>query len=359
MAKDKKKSLYVNGRASNRQVKLLVDSGAVVSVVKKSCADELGLPLVDKRDEKLIGTSGINLVVNGRTSKIPVNLSGHVLPISFLVVENIVTPFILGTDFLMEHGVKLDFENVIMNVRGRCIPLKYTSPYAKRALVVTTADSQIKGQSMIQCVIQTVGTQQQSSNITKDGVYLYNPNCFFWGESYDTDIQGALVSVLQQNLTVPVEITDPQIELFLPKGTVVGTISTIDPLLASIKRQLSTEEKTNKVIKELKIDSNNYINEPTKRALKDLVEEFLDVFSENKYDLGNTDMMEAEINLSNGDSPIIEPYRRPPVHLLPMVTKEIEDLLEAGVIRESLSPFNTATVIIKKPDGSVRLCIDY
>ena len=97
--------------------------------------------------------------------------------------------------------------------------------------MVTTADSQIKGQSMIQCVIQTVGTQQQSSNITKDGVYLYNPNCFFWGESYDTGIQGTLVSVLQQNLTVPVEITDPQIELFLPKGTVVGTISTIDPLL--------------------------------------------------------------------------------------------------------------------------------
>ena len=32
MTKDKKKSLYVNGRASNRQVKLLVDSGAVVSV---------------------------------------------------------------------------------------------------------------------------------------------------------------------------------------------------------------------------------------------------------------------------------------------------------------------------------------
>ena len=359
MTKDKKKSLYVNGRASNRQVKLLVDSGAVVSVVKKSCADELGLPLVDKRDEKLIGASGINLVVHGRTSKIPVNLSGLVLPISFLVVENIVTPFILGTDFLREHGVKLDFENLKMNVRGRCIPLKYTSPYAKRALVVTTADSQIKGQSMIQCVIQTVGTQQQSSNITKDGVYLYNPNCFFWGESYDTDIQGALVNVLQQNLTVPVEITDPQIELFLPEGTVVGTISTIDPLLASIERQLSTEEKTNKVIKELKIDSNNYIDEPTKRALKDLVEEFLDVFSENKYDLGNTDMMEAEINLSNGDSPIIEPYRRPPVHLLPMVAKEIEDLLEAGVIRESLSPFNTATVIIKKPDGSVRLCIDY
>ena len=69
--------------------------------------------------------------------------------------------------------------------------------------------------------------------------------------------------------------------------------------------------------------------------------------------------MEAEINLDNGDQPIVEPYQRPPVHLLPMVAKEIEDLLEAGVIRESQSPFNTATVIVKKPDGSVRLCIDY
>ena len=60
-----------------------------------------------------------------------------------------------------------------------------------------------------------------------------------------------------------------------------------------------------------------------------------------------------------GTELIVEPYRRPPVHLLPMVAQEIEHLLDAGVIRESQSPFNTATVIVKKPDGSVRLCIDY
>ena len=124
-------------------------------------------------------------------------------------------------------------------------------------------------------------------------------------------------------------------------------------------KKLSPEEKKLKVLKELKIDKNTSINPETKQRLTNLVCEFLDVFSENKFNLGEADLLEAEINLDNGDQPIVEPYRRPPVHLLPMVAKEIENLLEAGVIRESQSPFNTATVIVKKPDGSVRLCIDY
>ena len=77
------------------------------------------------------------------------------------------------------------------------------------------------------------------------------------------------------------------------------------------------------------------------------------------FDLGEADLLKAEINLDNGDKPIVEPCRRPPVHLLAMVAQEIEDLLDAGVIRESQSPFNTVAVIVKKPDGSVSLCIDY
>src|SRR6266511_1563413 len=39
--------------------------------------------------------------------------------------------------------------------------------------------------------------------------------------------------------------------------------------------------------------------------------------------------------------------------------KEIEELLEAGVIRPSRSPYAAAPVIVAKKDGSWRLAIDY
>ena len=139
----------------------------------------------------------------------------------------------------------------------------------------------------------------------------------------------------------------------------MGSLHNVDHLINTILSKLTLEEKQAKVFDELKIDDNEQLDGSTKEKLKSLISEFLDVFSENKFDLGSVDLLEAEINLDNEDRPIVEPYRWPPVHLLPMVAQEIEHLLDAGVITESQSPFNTATVIVKKPDGSVRLCIDY
>ena len=122
--------------------------------------------------------------------------------------------------------------------------------------------------------------------------------------------------------------------MYLSASSVLGSLQTPDILVNSISNKLTHCEKRDKVFKELKIDENDYINEDTKVSLKNLVDEFLDIFSESKFDLGDTDLMEAEINLDNGDQPIVVPYRRPPVHLLSLVAKEIEDLLDAGVIRE-------------------------
>ena len=39
--------------------------------------------------------------------------------------------------------------------------------------------------------------------------------------------------------------------------------------------------------------------------------------------------------------------------------KEIEDMLSLGIIRESISPFASPIVIVKKKDGSDRICVDY
>ena len=38
--------------------------------------------------------------------------------------------------------------------------------------------------------------------------------------------------------------------------------------------------------------------------------------------------------------------------------KKIEDMLSLGIIRESNSPFAIPIVIVKKKDGSNRICVD-
>ena len=54
----------------------------------------------------------------------------------------------------------------------------------------------------------------------------------------------------------------------------------------------------------------------------------------------------------------ISPYRMAPTELAEL-KKQLEDLLENQFIRPSVSPWGAPVLLVKKKDGSSRLCIDY
>ena len=54
----------------------------------------------------------------------------------------------------------------------------------------------------------------------------------------------------------------------------------------------------------------------------------------------------------------IKPYRYPHHHKT-KIERLTQDLLKCGVISKSRSPYATLVVLVRKNDGSFRLCIDY
>lgn len=83
-----------------------------------------------------------------------------------------------------------------------------------------------------------------------------------------------------------------------------------------------------------------------------------DVFSLNDLDYGHTDKVKHRIKLSD-ETPF--KHRARPIHPqdVDAVRKYLQELLEAGVIRESESPFLSPIVVVWKKNNSVRLCIDF
>ncbi|XP_057250746.1 uncharacterized protein LOC104908979 [Beta vulgaris subsp. vulgaris] len=69
--------------------------------------------------------------------------------------------------------------------------------------------------------------------------------------------------------------------------------------------------------------------------------------------------IDFSIDLVPGSAPISKaPYRMAPAELQEL-KKQLDELLEKGYIRPSVSPWGAPVLFVKKKDGSMRLCIDY
>ncbi|KAJ4974497.1 hypothetical protein NE237_007671 [Protea cynaroides] len=90
-----------------------------------------------------------------------------------------------------------------------------------------------------------------------------------------------------------------------------------------------------------------------------VVWEFPDVFSEDLPGLPPDRATEFVIDLLPGVAPVSKaPYRMAPTELKELKT-QMQELLDKGFIRPSISPWGAPVLFVKKKDGSVRLCMDY
>ena len=117
------------------------------------------------------------------------------------------------------------------------------------------------------------------------------------------------------------------------------------------------EEWTKDSLRE-KIKLNDGMSEVQKRKIYEMLWERRKVLSQGDEDFGTAQLPEFKILLTD-DTPI---YQRPR-HFPPPVAREIEEQCEelerVGVIEPSESAWNSPIVPIRKPDGRLRMCIDY
>ncbi len=98
---------------------------------------------------------------------------------------------------------------------------------------------------------------------------------------------------------------------------------------------------------------------PTKDATTQrILLEFEDVF-QDPGSLPPTRAVDHRIELQPGHTPPNRPvYRNSPLEL-EEIKRQLTELLEKGLIRPSKSPFGAPVLLVKKKDGSLRMCVDY
>ncbi|GJP47589.1 hypothetical protein CLOM_g6771 [Closterium sp. NIES-68] len=98
----------------------------------------------------------------------------------------------------------------------------------------------------------------------------------------------------------------------------------------------------------------------TPEKIKELLQEFQDILPDDlPNELPPYRTHQHEIVEEPGSKPTFRaPYRLSPTELTDM-KKQIEYLLAKGLIRPSTSPYGAPVLFTPKPDGSLRMCIDY
>lgn len=158
---------------------------------------------------------------------------------------------------------------------------------------------------------------------------------------------------------LPVVVSNPTTHnIAIPSKCVVAELKAVQSVVSSKPSNSKDEsESIPKSAFEFNFGDSPVPSEWKDRLTKRL-REMPEVFSMHSQDFGCTDKVKHRINLMD-ETPF--KHRPRPIHPDDMeaVKRHLQELLDAGVIQESVSPYSSPIVVVKKKSGEIRLCIDY
>uniref|UniRef100_A0A8C6TU90 Gypsy retrotransposon integrase-like protein 1 n=1 Tax=Neogobius melanostomus TaxID=47308 RepID=A0A8C6TU90_9GOBI len=173
----------------------------------------------------------------------------------------------------------------------------------------------------------------------------------------------SLVRVSNGTVYIPIVNVGIQEVLLYPR-TVLGTLSEVQVVTSPIDSEgpfmanSSSQTAITSMQDRIEAVDLSALNQQEQCSVGALLQKYSDVFSQHDGDLGCTNLIAHDIPLVD-NVPVKQRYRRIPPSEYEAAKAHIRQLLESQVIRESSSPFASPIVLVKKKDGSLRLCVDY
>ena len=274
----------------------------------------------------------------------------------FIVVKKMITPVILGADFWGRFGeFSLDFNGRTLRLDERTeLPLKEScsdqgAPDQQVCLaaveeVIVPASSQVLVRAKVVGKVLMEGIEILVEPVREDSGGLCQAACTI------AEVKDGCVYLKVANVG--------EDEYLIKEGSVVGSgTSTFAVNVASLGSR-RTDGKREKNVDYSKM-CGKQLHQGQRKELVDLLEEYEDVFYTEGV-LGTVHVgVEHRIRLKEGTAPIAHRPRRLSPDEETEVMKEIDDLMEMGVVGQSNSPWAAPIVCARKSDGRLRLAIDY
>ena len=353
-----RKSYHVEGTVNKGKSIFLVDTGAEVSLISAST------PGLVVKDSPVSPVSITHQPISVRgEAEVVLELGDVRTQWKFLVVDNL-RESVLGADFIESHhesswGIRdgalwLDDWKIPLVDHRKCsnVMVENYSPVIARCTVELPARHQVLIPMRTKDGDSRTGlfesTRAPGGVLMSKTVVDSDKNGGFWVKA--------------------VNLSDENVMLF--KNQKVGIVTDIDDCSEPFNLAMETDCPTVSYMaddlakgsfEELGISlSDSDLSATQKGQLGNLLLSYADVFSKGKRDLGkNTSGVQHHIPLETDATPVKQQLRRVPFAYREGVKSDLKAMLKDGVIENSSSEWASPMVIVKKPSGDLRICVDY
>ena len=97
------------------------------------------------------------------------------------------------------------------------------------------------------------------------------------------------------------------------------------------------------------------LTEEQRVQLEELIDRYEHIFTDVP---GDSNLTEHQIEVTSEEPIPSKPYAIP-YNVRESLNEDIQAMLQMGVIRESKSPYASPVVVVRKKDGTNRVCVDY
>ena len=363
-------NVLIWGSVLKQPLKLLVDTGAAVTVVNEQFYNDylrLKFPLTqDQRFDSIKTADGNMLPVMGAV-KFQLVIGNEQYECEAAVVPKLSYRVVLGREFLYKtnaiidvRGQKVTFSggNIVAFAIGDSPPV--CSEVRVANTVVIDANSEVIIPAFLASfpVAPVIGLVDVVPKLI-DRYHLFG---------------APSVSVYDEHGRVSVRVCNPSDEpILLHKGTTVGRFTEVTPYdeilpvgaepdIAPISapkfKDPAPQPKDPKLPSQFKCLPSPALSDKENEKLGSLLQEYRDIFASSSLDLGNTSIVQHEV-----DTGTAQPIKRAPYRVSQSqkadIERHISDMLEQNIIEESASPWSSPVVLVKKKDGTSRFCVDY
>ena len=192
---------------------------------------------------------------------------------------------------------------------------------------------------------------------------VYVTDDLYFDGALDTQHEGLLVaepgvvSMVTGEAAILIGLSSSQSkEKVLKKGTQLGAVSTVvDAYPLEDQKEESPPEVDSLIESDMDLQ---HLDPCQTEQVKAIMQNRAKALSGHEGDIGCAGVIEHHIELHDA-TPVRQKPRRFPEPIAREIERQCKELVDLDVIEYSRSPWSAPVVPIRKPDGTLRLCVDY